>query len=139
LNRFKDAQTGQLPEQMSVNMVALERLNERLRINLDSQARIGRQDRAIAIAPDGDGIDPLRAAQQRLTELLSKYTDKHPDVIRLKSEIADMERQRALQPHAAQVKSAPISDPPELQALQAEERTLRSQIGDYEQRIQSTP
>jgi len=139
LNRFKDAQTGQLPEQMSVNMVALERLNERLRINLDSQARIGRQDRAIAITPDGDGIDPLRAAQQRLTELLSKYTDKHPDVIRLKSEIADMERQRALQPHAAQVKSAPVADPPELQALQAEERTLRSQIGDYEQRIQSTP
>src|SRR6266576_2890525 len=37
LDRFKGEHAGQLPEQVSINMVTLERLNTRLRLNTDDQ------------------------------------------------------------------------------------------------------
>jgi polysaccharide biosynthesis transport protein len=143
LNRFKEARAGQLPEQLSINMVALERLNERLRLNLDDQVKIRRhQDRLGGATPAADeAADPLQILKQRLAELQSKFTDKHPDVIRTKAQIAEMERQRATppsRPAPPKIESAASVDP-ELNALQREERTLRSEIAGYEQRLQSTP
>src|SRR5205085_11292547 len=40
INRFKEEHVGQLPEQVSINMVTLERLNTRLRLNTDDQLRV---------------------------------------------------------------------------------------------------
>ena len=142
LNGFKEGHAGQLPEQLSMNMVALERLNERLRLNLDAQARIvRRQDRGGAVIAAEEVVDPLQNLEQRLAELQSKFTDNHPDVIRLKAQIAQTERERAAKPsRPAKPKiESPANVDPDVNALQAEERTLRSQIAAYEQRIQSMP
>ena len=125
-----------------MNMVALERLNERLRLNLDAQARIvRRQDRGGAVIAAEEVVDPLQNLEQRLAELQSKFTDNHPDVIRLKAQIAQTERERAAKPsRPAKPKiESPANVDPDVNALQAEERTLRSQIAAYEQRIQSMP
>ena len=142
LNGFKEGHAGQLPEQLSMNMVALERLNERLRLNLDAQARIvRRQDRGGAVIAAEEVVDPLQNLEQRLAELQSKFTDNHPDVIRLKAQIAQTERERAAKPsRPAKPKiESPANVDPDVNALQTEERTLRSQIAAYEQRIQSMP
>lgn len=142
LDRFKEERAGQLPEQVSLNMVTLERLNTRLRLNSDDQLRIRElQDRLAGGLPSPDGVaDPLQAAKQRLADLQIKFTDKHPDVIRAKAEIAELERQRAGNP---QPKLAPTSrmggTEATLASLQSEERLLRSEIAAYEQRIQSAP
>lgn len=53
-----------------------------------------------ALGPNGqpEGVDTLSriaAEQARLDALLLKYTDKHPDVIAARQELADLKRQRA--------------------------------------------
>jgi len=140
INRFKEEHVGQLPEQVSINMVTLERLNTRLRLNTDDQLRIRElQDRLAATASVGyDAPDRLQNLKQRLAELQSKYTDQHPDVIRAKAEIAELEQQRSSA--ALPPPKRPISTTEgELASLQREERTLRSEIAEYEERIQSAP
>lgn len=140
LDHFKELRAGQLPEQMSINMVTVERLNTRLRLNLDDQAKARDAAERSAIPPVEQTIDPLQSAKQRLADLQTRYTDNHPDVIRVKAEIADLERQHANAPqpqrrpavHASTGQNA-------IAALQQEERTLRSEISAYEERIQAAP
>jgi polysaccharide biosynthesis transport protein len=143
LDRFREERAGQLPEQVSLNMVTLERLNTRLRLNSDDQLRIRElQDRLAGGLPSADnGADPLQSARQRLADLKTKFTDQHPDVIRTKTEIAELEKQRAASPRPATVASAGRMGPTEatLASLQSEEKTLRSEIAAYEQRIQAAP
>ena len=142
LNRFKEQRAGQLPEQVSINMVTLERLNTRLRLNLDDQMKVRERLERIAgaLPAADDAADPLQSAKHRLAELQSKFTDQHPDVIRTKAQIAELERQRSsvqtARPKRAEA-SAPVDS--ELDSLQREERTLRSEIAAYEGRIQSAP
>ena len=142
LDRFKVLRAGQLPEQVSINMITLERLNTRLRLNTDDQLKIRElQDRLARGVPTAD-LDPLQSAKQRLSDLLTKFTDKHPDVIRTKAEIAELERQRAgsAQPSPSPRRPDHIgSTEAALASLQSEERTLRSEIAAYEQRIQAAP
>jgi succinoglycan biosynthesis transport protein ExoP len=144
LDRLKAERAGQLPEQVSINMITLERLNTRLRLNTDDQLKIRElQDRLAGGIPTAEeALEPLQKAKQRLSDLLTKFTDKHPDVIRTKAEIAELERQRA---GSAQTSPSPRRRDPigsteaALASLQSEERTLRSEIAAYEQRIQAAP
>lgn len=142
LDRFKEEHAGQLPEQVSINMVTLERLNTRLRLNTDDQLRARElQDRlAVSGGVAEDSRDALQAAKQRLADLQARFTDKHPDVIRTKAEIAELERQRAagVQPSPRRPDRSGSADST-LALLQQEERTLRSEIAAYEQRIQAAP
>ena len=142
LDRLKEERAGQLPEQVSLNMVTLERLNTRLRLNTDDQLRIRElQDRLAGGLPSTDSsVTPLQAARQRLADLKTKFTDQHPDVIRAKAEIAQLEKQRADVPETKVVPASRMG-PTEatLASLQSEEKTLRSEIAAYEQRIQAAP
>ena len=142
LDRYKEQHAGQLPEQVSLNMVTLERLNTRLRLNTDDQLKVRElQERLLNGAPVAEEtVDPLQAAKQKLADLQIKFTDKHPDVIRAKAEVAELERQHPDKPQpkprrADRVNSAEAA----LASLQQEERTLRSEILAYEQRIQAAP
>src|SRR2546423_1811570 len=122
-------------------MVALERLNERLRLNLDDQARDRRrQDHSgVTTAAADEGADPLQKLKDHLVELQNKFTEKHPDVIRTKAQIAELERQRAAERRVPRpVVSAPAADP-ELDSLKSEESALRSEIAACELRIQGAP
>src|SRR5450755_729814 len=141
LDRFKEEHAGQLPEQVSINMITLERLNTRLRLNTDDQLRVRElQDRFAAGAGADDAPDALQAAKQRLAELQTKFTDKHPDVIRTKAEVAELERQRAAVAQTPPRRTARAgSAESALGLLQQEESTLHSEIAAYEQRIQAAP
>lgn len=138
VNRFKEERAGQLPEQVSLNLVTLDRLNTRLRLNIDDQLKLReRQDRLAGVVM-ADAADPLQSLRERLADLQSRFTDRHPDVIRVRSQIADLEREMTTGPK----KSAPrrTSEPSgELASLEREERTLRSEIAAYEHRIRSAP
>jgi succinoglycan biosynthesis transport protein ExoP len=141
LDRFKRERAGRLPEQVSLNMVTLERLNTRLRMNTDDQLRIRElQDRLSGDTPASESApDPLQAAKQRLADLQLKFTDKHPDVIRAKAEVAGLEQQPA-HGGAPPRKSPRIGNADAtLASLKSEERMLRSEIAEYEQHIQDAP
>jgi succinoglycan biosynthesis transport protein ExoP len=137
INQFKQVHAGMLPEEMSFNMVTLERLNLQLRMNSDDQLK---QQERLAATPAPAAPDSLTALKQKLAELQSRFTDKHPDVIHLKEQIADLERQRAIsdavrQPAAARTDAKTNA----LASLRREEVQLRSDIASYEHRIQAAP
>jgi uncharacterized protein involved in exopolysaccharide biosynthesis len=105
----------------------------------------------------------LSALQEQLAALQLKYTDNHPDVIRMKTNIAVLEQQiadankakpaDANKPAAASAVSAQVLEPAHIQQLRAQirqldltlrqrqqqEAELQSKIDAYQSRVQSSP
>jgi polysaccharide chain length determinant protein (PEP-CTERM system associated) len=154
ISDFKLRHSGELPDQQAANLAALERLNSQVRVISDRQLRaLERRDELVKRAAEGPGAGDAVAARlaklrQDLAGLRTQFTDEHPDVIRVKQEIAALESQLAGQsgkraipddPAARQLKDARAALEAELTALRAEEQTLRRTIGTYEQRIENAP
>ncbi|MBI5755309.1 MAG: hypothetical protein HZA12_00130 [Nitrospirae bacterium] len=112
IKAFKEKFMGELPSQLEANLRTLDRLQLELQINNDSlrsaedrKIMLERQLTEIGAAPvtatgrgfAGPPADPLRVRlanlQVELSQLSSMYTDKYPDIVRIKNEIADIEVQ----------------------------------------------
>jgi polysaccharide biosynthesis transport protein len=122
IRQFKANHLGELPEQGTANMNALNGLHNQLvaidtaldrfrdqqkalEFRLQQQRNMSAMAKSLASKDDAtpvDAKDPnapsplavqLTAKRSQLAEALSKYTPKHPDVIRLAKEVEDMERQ----------------------------------------------
>ncbi len=162
---------GAQPQPVETELAALERLNTRLKINTDRQLRaLDRRERVVrgfdvvegpggTISPAGGGESitaRLAKLKHELTELRTRFSDKYPDVIRVKSEIAALERRRAEEPPetppapergrarrddgAAGQDKDPLKEiNAELKALKDEEHTLRQAIATYEGRADNAP
>jgi len=120
--QFKKVNLGALPEQTVANMNLLSGLNNQLvavENTLDRlqdqkktlEFRIQEQQRMLelarSLAPGEKPVFPeirspaapsptaslLAAKRAQLSETAARYTDRHPDVIRLRKEIEDLERQ----------------------------------------------
>lgn len=167
LGEFKKRFVGQLPQDLTVNLATLERLNAQLRLNHDSQTRALERHAALVkqlaesgwggIAAGAEGAPDataLRLARlrQELTELRTRFSDKYPDVVRVKAEIALLEQQLAegkrenpkelhlpLDPQAVRLRQALAEAEAEIKALKAEEKRLRADIAAYQRRVQETP
>lgn len=113
LRVFKDQHLGELPTQTQSNLQILTGLQSQLQANQDSLNRAKQQNtylesltnqyRATAqVSKSGDGgsaglaaIDKeLDQLKTQLADLLSHYTDKHPDVRKTKEQIARTEKMR---------------------------------------------
>lgn len=151
---------GQLPQQMQANLSTLDSLNAQLRINSDNQVRLSeRRDQlslqlAVARAQSGDETDEMRLARLRreLATLRIKYTDRWPDIIRIKNEIAILEKQMA-EPKPKAVAKAPLPPTPEVMRLveamegadtelklaKGDEQRIRRAIDMYQTRVENTP
>ena len=104
LREFRKKHMGELPEQLETNLRMMDRLQaqmedrqEALRsaknrlIIVESQIK----DNQITMGPEntegsGAGL-ALAQLKQQLAALQLSYTERHPDVVRLKSKIADLE------------------------------------------------
>ena len=105
VSEFKLRHGVELPEQFGSNLAALERLNAQLRLNGEYQIRaMERRERIetqlglpTAGAPGTftQADTPLSKRKQELALLQRQFSDKYPDVIRLKEEIAALEQQTA--------------------------------------------
>jgi protein tyrosine kinase modulator len=174
LGEFKEQHVGELPEQMEANLATLQRLNTEMRINKENQMRV--QERlerekltrqlaeARASVTDGDapilgGDGEALAARlsrlnQELTELRSRFSEKYPDVIRVKAEIAALEEQLAEtktdERAATKATSPAYPSPPrfrkarsdseqDLDSLKEEEKALRQSIAMYQRRVDNAP
>src|SRR5262245_34147210 len=152
----EERRMGQRPSKMEAYIVALEGLNTRMRLNSDRQLRaMDRADRVGRSSAPGDSAaapDALSARlstlKQELAMLRMSYSDKYPEVIRVKSEIAALERRlqegerekRPAPPPRAAAATDGVGDPrSELKGLQDEERNLRGAISALERRIESAP
>ncbi|TMI80570.1 MAG: hypothetical protein E6H03_08145 [Bacillati bacterium ANGP1] len=144
---FKVRHNGELPEQQAANLAALGQLNQQLIVNIQRRDTTARQRLEIP-GVAGDTISArLAKLHQQLADLRAKYTDQYPEVVRVKEEIAALERHVAVDGgrRAAAEDSTGgtlVKDPAveaELAALRSDEQGLRSQIAAYQQRIENTP
>jgi polysaccharide chain length determinant protein (PEP-CTERM system associated) len=150
---------GELPQQAQGNIARLESLNSQLRLNNDNQIRlVERRDvlaAQVAQARADAGIESDETRLQRLKSevatLRIKYTDFWPDIIRMKDEIANLEKQLALPkpkkpveempptPQALRLQEALKSVETELGLLKAEDQRLRKDVIAYQTRIDNAP
>jgi polysaccharide chain length determinant protein (PEP-CTERM system associated) len=173
LAQFKMKYTGQLPDQEQTNLSMLATLNTQLQATTQTLARaqqdktyseslLAQQSAAWQASRAGTNPDTLdhqlSALQSQLVTLQSRYTEDHPDIIKLKREIAKLKK--ALSENASasdalskDVKKVGVNEPPELQQLRlqihqlesvvkeraAEQQLLRQQIGLYQSRVQLSP
>lgn len=167
-SEFALLHTDELPEQLQANLAALDRLNTQLRLNSEYQIRaIDRRERLEAdaafereqagrryVAPTAPADSPaarLARLQGEFAVLRRRYSDLHPDMIRIKADIAALEAEVG-RPHTnGAAAAAPAADPAErltraihevdreLSSLRQEEGELRRMIGEYEARVASTP
>lgn len=109
ISQFKQANFRELPEYNQVNLDTLSRLERELdKVSMEirnlEERRIGLQGQMVTIDPllpiqvDGEKVarnpaDQLKALRLKLLSLQARLSDKHPDVIKLKSEIRMLEGQ----------------------------------------------
>jgi succinoglycan biosynthesis transport protein ExoP len=171
---YNTRHVGQLPQQFELNLASLDRLNTQLRINGERQLRAVEQrgrltDDALILESGGSSgagatddeksVDRLDKLKGDLKQLETQFTDKHPDVQRLRAEIARIEKANAEAPAAApRIAGSPTVDPSELYSrlgrsrrqsiqgldaeiakLKEEETTLRAGIANIEGRLESMP
>ena len=108
LRDYRKQHRGELPEQLESNLRALDRLQMQLNekqkslrsakdrmIILDNQIKTTKEmmkpAETITVTEESGEALTLAQMKQHLVQLQTAYTDRHPDVIRLKSRIAEME------------------------------------------------
>jgi succinoglycan biosynthesis transport protein ExoP len=156
---FKSEHMGELPQQVAANLAGLERLNTQLRLNGDRQIRgterreqLERQLAGDPTAPSLPTADPAAEVvrlKQQLVDLSRRFTDQYPDVVRLRAQIATLERQLVADPAGAsaalpadpatRVRQSLRDTTTELQSLKDEEAALRRAIAGYERRVDQAP
>lgn len=156
ISEFKRRHISELPEQVTVNLATLERLNAQLALNNDGQMRA--LERRAALARQLAGGEPAGASSStdpaarlarlrlELAKMQRLYREKYPDVIRLKAEIAATEQQLAETAPSAPAESGlhglqkPLSElDEEISALKTEGQRLRRAIADYQRRVEAAP
>src|SRR5437867_6066060 len=112
VSEFKRRYIGELPQQMEMNLAALERFHIQLRLNSDNQTRAMERRAALhsqLAEADSLRVTPLGAPgagpeepqlrlvrlKQQLAELRARYSEKYPDVVALRGEIATLEQELA--------------------------------------------
>ncbi len=156
LETYKTQFMGELPEQLETNLRILDRLQEQMSesqeglrdaksrlVSLQNQASSG----FLSVSRDGDTEpDPLdlNSLQAELARLQSRYTARHPDIIKLKSRITELEQNqdssRSGQSQSTAQEPVEITDVKrEIYIFESEAQRLLTQIRQYESRVESTP
>jgi len=166
VNRYKAQHRFELQEQLDANIKTLEQLRLELQNNTlllaSLQDRRGALEKQLvevesALRREAMGNDRLEPGQPQsldgkkalLRTLINQFTEKHPDVIRLKKEIQALEAEASPEELAAPaIPSNPVSDTLrrqigevqiEIPALATKIQGLRADIASYQQRVDNTP
>ena len=158
LAQFQEQHRGELPQQVEVNMAALQRIDARLQLVTEGRMQalerraalakqIGDASSAAAAAPSDPNSSAGRLAKMKgdLADMQQRYTDAYPDVARLKDEIARLEARppdpgarRGPDPVASLQDSLRETDS-EVARLSREEEALRGEAAGYNSRIEASP
>jgi polysaccharide chain length determinant protein (PEP-CTERM system associated) len=184
LKEFRERNAGRLPTQMQANMQGIQNTQLALQATVESLARdrdrklilerlhaqTSAEDEPSSLADPTTGLPKdaspeqrLDAARRTLSQLELRLSPKHPDVIRIKRLIGELEGQvdaealqRPLSPDAGQPRPSNAQDTrrrdrlreqqAEIESLTREielktstERRLRAEIANYQSRLESVP
>jgi polysaccharide chain length determinant protein (PEP-CTERM system associated) len=162
LARFKQIHVGELPEQRETNLRTLDALQARRRTNNEALARA--QDRRVNIEGQLDGMPSaagdvnliarqLEQEQTKLQELLSKFTEKHPDVVQQRRDIESLQAQLSAQPQEApdpngvavvspfqaRLRTDLATIETEIRTLEVENQQIKDDSEKYRARVENAP
>ena len=173
VNRYRAANRFELPDLLDANLRTVDQLKTELQGSLSRLASLRERKGALekqlveveiagpelagakgreglASAPDVTG----QLRKRELDDLLRRYSVKHPDVIRIKNEIAAIEEQTKAGSSKDSLGAlwAPVTSPlaqvlrkqiagldSEAISLQSQMEGLRLEVGKYQSRIDNTP
>jgi polysaccharide chain length determinant protein (PEP-CTERM system associated) len=160
---FKSRYAGTLPDEQQANLSLLAGLNTQLDAATQALGRAQQdksftesmlaQQMASQTSDNPSAQKQLTEMQGELSALLAKYTEDHPDVIRLRQSIADLKQKMASSRSATAGAASAVVEPPEVQQLRAQvhqydaiikektaaQRDVQRQIGLYQSRVQVSP
>lgn len=171
LKHYRETNMGELPEQLDSNLRILDRLQEHLgevhqglsdaKIRLTAllnEINASKTQPATVVIGQGNREEPTGIVQMKalLESMLTRYTERHPDVVRLKARIQEMEKQAQQAGSADQdgksgdkVAGQPPLSPEyraqrneitqEIARLEADIADTKNQIGIYQRRVENTP
>jgi polysaccharide chain length determinant protein (PEP-CTERM system associated) len=171
LKRYRERYMGGLPEQLETNLRILERIQEQisttqenLRQSENRKLLIHQQltevaeiRKGLAVRPEagGEAEQPMSLDQLKtlLASLEGRYTERHPDVIRLKKSISDLESKKKIDFKKGQEfsENRGMSQAErdlvnqfreielEIKNLKAEAAQLNSQMKRYQTQVENTP
>jgi uncharacterized protein involved in exopolysaccharide biosynthesis len=153
IREFMDEHLRELPQQQSLSLTTLERINTEIRLNNEKQIQLmNQQDGLLASSSaigmlsssrsaNPGGLSNLELLRLQLADMRNQYTEQHPQVVRLKKAIEELEK--APPPASATSSTAPRPDSRpasrELAMLQQQQEELRADLREIQQRIESTP
>jgi polysaccharide chain length determinant protein (PEP-CTERM system associated) len=166
--QYKQLHLGELPEQLNANISTLGALQKQMEILSQELARarerrnvlvqMAEMDAALASldfgSSESSGDTQIGSLRSQLAALKTRFSDKHPDVIRLKRHIATLEQQQQesqpesiaseldfSMPEPASMSSTQVevaAVDAEIQRLTAELSKIRGDLVLYQQRIENT-
>jgi polysaccharide chain length determinant protein (PEP-CTERM system associated) len=177
--RFKTQFMGELPEQREANLRVIEqlqlqyqRIGDSLRAAQDQRLMIQKQlsEFELAIASDSRTRETssqtvrdrssqetqLEQFRNQLSDLQTKYTEKHPDILIVRKRIAELEaelektrlqKEKGLKeggerfgvdPRYREMKDRLLMTEREIERLKEEDVKLRAQIAKYSERVEKT-
>lgn len=162
LMEYRRQHMGELPVQLDSNLRILDGLHKQLsdrqanlRAAKEQLAALRNQTAAAPAAAAGGNLGPADRAMSlpemraELLRLEARYTDKHPDIIRLRSMIADLEQKAAtLGPASGEAQNSTVDLATagrlgelnrEIRYLEGDIANLQGQIRQYESRVETTP
>lgn len=177
LKDFRRSHMGELPEQLASNIMVLDRLQQQLSekqqslrdeknrlISIENQLQLAREKAPAAQVTPLDNAEPTTPEELRLllADYQSRYTERHPDVVRLKRRISESEKETlpgaAVRDTAARLPAADRVGRPnqglsmeselmgqhggidrEIAAIKEEISEIQAQIALYQRRVEATP
>ena len=158
LQSFREDHMGELPDQLQTNLRNLDRLQSALTERQEalrdarSQLSLLQNQEAAGLrngrqaGPDvANGPDPLDidALHSELARLEARYTDRHPDIIKIKKQIKDLEAKIAALPTEAPPQKRESIEVSEIRRnisnITTDINRIKSEIAYYERRVENTP
>jgi polysaccharide chain length determinant protein (PEP-CTERM system associated) len=164
VSAFKKRYMGELPQQTDANLSAIERLSTQLRLNSDNQTRVAERRESVARQlSDAAAMNPGTSGPEGVAERLARlngelralrttYSDKYPDIARIKHEIAALESEAAagetktdkkpaltVSTQVLRLKQTQGELDSELNILKGEEKRLRNALASYIGRVENSP
>jgi polysaccharide biosynthesis transport protein len=168
IRNFKASHLGTLPEQEQANLAmigeyqslaqqnsdAIDRANQQ-QVYLQSMVNVNGSQKQAPPPPQPTPLQvQLQAAENELSVARQKYTESHPDVVRLRDEVATLKAEVKRQPISAsshqtaatagpsvgqQLESQLLSTQEEIKSRTERQQQLEGQIGSLQGRVQSLP
>lgn len=161
IRNFKASHLGTLPEQEQANLTMISEYQSLAQQNSDAIDRANQQQvylQSMLNVNGGQKTPPtslqlqLQTAENELSAARQKYTESHPDVVRLREEVATLKAEVKRQPESAshstaaagptigqQLESQLLATQQEIKSRADRQQELEGRIGSLQAKVQSLP